>query len=323
MTISIIIPVYNTEAYLPACMDSILSQSFTDFEVLLVDDGSKDGSGVICDGYAAKDSRVRVLHKENGGVSLARNLALEQARGEWICFIDSDDRLVSNGLKVLAGGISDQVDLVMAAFIETTLPLNETEPVRGERKTIGRDEVMVSMFNNTDRKFEGYIFAKLFRRDVIVKNRIALDPSISIKEDTLFVVTFLCKSDKPVSVCTAPVYYYIQRPSSAMESLKEAYNPKYLTSFEAIVRMNRLVESTFPDDRKLLFISHDEMMNRVYRIKTHMIRHHALDESVLSRLRKRAFREAGVGHYLDYQFRRNRRRILQFVNKVFKTHFHV
>ena len=145
MTISIIIPVYNTEAYLPACMDSILSQSFTDFEVLLVDDGSKDGSGVICDGYAAKDSRVRVLHKENGGVSLARNLALEQARGEWICFIDSDDRLVSNGLKVLAGGISDQVDLVMAAFIETTLPLNETEPVRGERKTIGRDEVMVSM----------------------------------------------------------------------------------------------------------------------------------------------------------------------------------
>ena len=323
MTISIVIPVYNTEPYLPACLDSILSQGFTDFEVLLVDDGSKDGSGAVCDGYAAKDNRIRVLHKENGGVSSARNLALEQARGEWICFIDSDDRLVPDGLQVLAGGVSDQVDLVMADFIETPLPLKETEPVPGERKTIGRNEAMVSMFNNTDRKFEGYIFAKLFRRDVIVRNRIAFDPAISIKEDTLFVVTYLCKSDKPVSVCSAPVYYYIQRPASAMESLKEAYNPKYLTSFEAIVRMNRLVEATFPGDRKLLYISRDEIMNRVYRIKAHMVWHHAVDKGVLSRLRKRALREAGAAHYLDYQYRRNRRRTLQIVNRVFKTHFHV
>ena len=283
MTISIVIPVYNTETYLPACLDSILSQDFTDFEVLLVDDGSKDGSGAICDAYAGKDRRVRVFHQENGGVSSARNLALEQAGGDWICFIDSDDRLVPGGLQALAGCVSDQVDLVMADFIETTLP----------------------------------------RRDVIVKAQIAFDPAISIKEDTLFVVTYLCQSDKPVSVCSAPVYYYIQRPSSAMDSLARVYNPKYLTSFEAIVRINRLVVSTFPDDRKLQYISRDEIMNRVYRIKAHMIRHHALDEAVLSRLRKRAFREAGAGHYLDYQFRRNRRRIIQFVNKVFKTHFHV
>ena len=108
-----------------------------------------------------------------------------------------------------------------------------------------------------------------------------------------------------------------------MESLKEAYNPKYLTSFEAIVRINRLVGSTFPDDRKLLYISRDELMNRVYRIKAHMIRHHALDKAVLSRLRKRALREVGAAHYVDYQFRRNRRRTLQIINRVFKTHFHV
>ena len=323
MTISIVIPVYNTETYLPACLDSILSQDFTDFEVLLVDDGSKDGSGAICDAYAGKDRRVRVFHQENGGVSSARNLALEQAGGDWICFIDSDDRLVPGGLQALAGCVSDQVDLVMADFIETTLPLEPVEPGPGERRTISRNEALVSMFNNTGRKFEGYIFAKLYRRDVIVKAQIAFDPAISIKEDTLFVVTYLCKSDKPVSVCSAPVYYYIQRPSSAMDSLARAYNPKYLTSFEAIVRINRLVVSTFPDDRKLQYISRDEIMNRVYRIKAHMIRHHALDEAVLSRLRKRAFREAGAGHYLDYQFRRNRRRIIQFVNKVFKTHFHV
>ena len=91
--ISVIVPVYNTEMYLHRCIDSILSQTFTDFELLLIDDGSKDSSGAICDEYAAKDNRVRVFHKENSGVSLARNLGLDNAIGEWIVFVDADDWL--------------------------------------------------------------------------------------------------------------------------------------------------------------------------------------------------------------------------------------
>lgn len=89
--ISVIVPVYNVEKYLHRCVDSILAQTFTDFELLLVNDGSKDSSGVICDEYAAKDSRVKVFHKENGGVSSARNLGLDNAKGEWVTFVDSDD----------------------------------------------------------------------------------------------------------------------------------------------------------------------------------------------------------------------------------------
>ena len=89
--ISIITPVYNAEKYLRCCIDSIIAQTFTDFELLLIDDGSKDKSGAICDEYAAKDARIRVFHKENGGVSSARNLGLDNAKGEWITFIDSDD----------------------------------------------------------------------------------------------------------------------------------------------------------------------------------------------------------------------------------------
>ena len=108
-----------------------------------------------------------------------------------------------------------------------------------------------------------------------------------------------------------------------MESLKESYNPKYLTSFEAIVRMNRLVGDAFPDNRQLQYISRDELMNRVYRIKDHMLVHDAMDKETVSRLNKRAFREVGIVHYLDYQFRRNRRRAARIINKVFKTHFHV
>ena len=89
--ISVIVPAYNTKQYLPRCIDSILSQSFSNFELPLIDDGSTDGGGKICDAYAEKDSRIRVFHKENGGASSARNLGLDKARGEWITFVDSDD----------------------------------------------------------------------------------------------------------------------------------------------------------------------------------------------------------------------------------------
>ena len=89
--ISVIVPVYNTEKYLHRCIDSVLAQTFTDWELLLIDDGSKDTSGSICDKYAAKDKRIRVFHKENGGVSSARNLGRDYAQGEWVTFVDSDD----------------------------------------------------------------------------------------------------------------------------------------------------------------------------------------------------------------------------------------
>ena len=89
--ISVIVPVYNTEKYLDRCIQSILAQTYTDFELLLIDDGSTDLSGEICDKYAEQDSRVKVFHKENGGVSSARNLGLDKANGDWVTFVDADD----------------------------------------------------------------------------------------------------------------------------------------------------------------------------------------------------------------------------------------
>lgn len=300
-----------------------MSQSFSDFELILVDDGSTDGSVIICDEYANKDNRIRVIHKENGGVSTARNVGLENAKGEWVCFVDSDDWLCAGALQVLMDSISDQVDLVMAGFIGTVFPMARGDNMPEERRIISREEAMESMFNNPKWRFEGYIFAKLFRRELIVKDCLAFDPTIAIKEDTLFVVSYLCKSDRLVSVSRTPVYYYVQRPSSAMESLKESYNPKYLTSFEAVIQMNRLVESAFPKNRKLLYISREEVVDRVYRVLAHMIDNDAVDKRIIAQLRGRAFREVGIVHYLDYQFRRNRRRLTRVINRVFNTNFHV
>ena len=115
--VSIIVPVYNTEKFLHRCIDSILTQTYTDFELLLIDDGSKDSSGTICDEYAAKDVRVRVFHKENGGVSSARNMGLDNARGEWITFVDSDDWIDDNYLEALYGAcIVSGSDIVFCGF---------------------------------------------------------------------------------------------------------------------------------------------------------------------------------------------------------------
>lgn len=97
-SISIIVPVYKAEAYLHRCVDSLLAQTFTDFEVLLIDDGSPDRSGEICDAYAKKDARVRVFHQPNGGVSVARQRGVENAKGEWITFVDADDCLPQKSL---------------------------------------------------------------------------------------------------------------------------------------------------------------------------------------------------------------------------------
>lgn len=112
--ISVIVPVYNVEPYLAQCINSILSQSFEDFEVLLVDDGSKDKSGAICDEYAARDSRIRAFHKENGGPSAARNFGLNQAIGQYVIFQDADDYLIDNEayLKLITYAVQNNLDIL-------------------------------------------------------------------------------------------------------------------------------------------------------------------------------------------------------------------
>ena len=114
--ISVIIPVYNAEATLRRCVDSVLSQTFTDFECLLIDDGSKDRSGDICDEYAAKDSRVRVFHKENGGMCSVRNVGLDLSIGEWVTFCDADDIIPRSAFEQLCLDISPDVNLIVGGF---------------------------------------------------------------------------------------------------------------------------------------------------------------------------------------------------------------
>ena len=114
--ISVIIPVYNVEKFLAECVDSVLAQTYTDWEAILVDDGATDASGAMCDAYAAKDPRIRVIHRENGGLSAARNTGLKAARGEYVYFLDSDDYIEPDTLALLLETAErEQADVVFFA----------------------------------------------------------------------------------------------------------------------------------------------------------------------------------------------------------------
>lgn len=200
--ISIIIPVYNTEKFINRCIDSILAQTFTNFELLIIDDGSKDGSGRICDGYAANDIRVRVFHKENGGVSSARNLGLEYARNEWIMFVDSDDWLPQNSLEILIQG--QEADLIVSGYV---LEKEKTKPIvpscNGIQKGEGLHNFIIKNYQST---FLTAPWAKLYRREIIVLNAISFDLQLKVCEDAIFIATYLLYVD---SICIVDKACYV------------------------------------------------------------------------------------------------------------------
>ena len=247
--ITIIVPVYNTEAYLPRCLDSILSQSFADFELLLVDDGSTDGSGLICDSYADRDGSIRVFHKENGGVSSARNLGIDKAQGEWLYFVDSDDELLPGGLSTLVDNISDDVDVTMGGFESIDELGNVTrEATKSVNLRLSRKESVITLYRGQGccgYFFLGYTWQRLFRKSLVDLFSLRFDTSIAVKEDTLFVMQYVRRSNGITQFATQPIYRYCQRPNSAMEQTKQGFDPKYVSSFYALVKMKHEVDSMF------------------------------------------------------------------------------
>jgi glycosyltransferase EpsH len=309
--LSIIVPVFNTEQYLPRCLDSILSQSFTDFELLLIDDGSTDGSGWICDAYAEKDSRIRAFHKENGGVSSARNLGLKEAKGEWVCFMDSDDELMPNALQVMADRAYNEVDLVMAGYEVYNDVGEKTYSLEKCISNLMPNESAVKeMYAPTDYRYQGYIWNKLFRLSLISSNSIRFAEDIFFNEDRLFVTPFVCVSGRNVSYTTIPVYRYFERPESAMMSVRKFFNPKFVTDLEAQIKMREVVGSRFENEEwhEIVDFSVYESYRRIVR----MMKEFKYDNrNQQFQLRFKLIKAIGIGLFLRYEFVRNKRRFLK------------
>ena len=189
MHISVIVPVYNTEEYLGKCIESILAQTFTDFELLLIDDGSTDRSGEICDAYAAKDARVKVFHKENGGVSRARNLGIENAQGEYLSFIDSDDTIRPKMYETLLNIANrHQLDLISSDIELNGKKLaNRVPPDRVIEQPEIHDTVL-PYFSHTGTVGTGAYTTMLIRRSVLTENNIRFYEDFAFQEDLMFVI---------------------------------------------------------------------------------------------------------------------------------------
>lgn len=209
--ISVIVPVYNTEKYLRRCIDSILAQTFTDFELLLIDDGSTDGSGAICDEYALKDSRVRVFHESNSGVSSARNLGLNNVRGEWISFVDSDDWIDTDYYRCLMRKAENaNADVVMCDFYFAT-DNNQKQNIFRYEDCIHNDlgSYISTVWN--------VVWNGVHRRILYERYNILFPLGITFCEDFHVMVRLLFYAQN-VQILHSPLYYYYNRDDSACNS---------------------------------------------------------------------------------------------------------
>lgn len=212
--ISIIVPIYNVEKYLNKCVESVLNQTFPDFELLLINDGSKDNSGRICDEYAEKDHRIRAFHKINGGVSSARNLGLEHAKGEWIMFVDADDWIEKDCLLVLYETCrSDDLDLLQFSFRtvndkeETMNVYSEETPVMALKDYVERDVFLVC------------VGGSIIKKSIIDKNKLSFRNDLKLAEDQIFILSIMYHSVR-IKRIRDVFYNYYQNDNSATANAK-------------------------------------------------------------------------------------------------------
>lgn len=227
--VSIIVPIYNSERTLERCINSILEQTFTNFELLLINDGSTDYSALICDKFTKQDKRIKVFHQNNQGVSYTRNIGLEHAAGEYIYFIDADDWIEPDILERMVISMENGNDLVICGY---------NRIIMGSEENYRCETITCESALNKDLKgfMEGFsvyynqgivhaLWNKLYKRDIIHQNSIKFDKYISLGEDLIFNMNYIKKCNA-VSMVSAPLYNYIIYQNN--QSLSTQYNPKRL-----------------------------------------------------------------------------------------------
>lgn len=225
--ISIIVPVYNGRQKIRRCVDSIINQTYPSIEIILVDDGSKDGSAQICDEYEERYKNVKVIHKNNGGVSSARNIGLKYATGEYIGFVDSDDYVESNMFQIMIEEING-FDLVMCGYYQDEkkhigVPYNQG---------VSKEEAIRNIIGSGP--FKGFPWNKLFRKSIIEEENITFQTDIHMCEDLLFCVEYINKS-KNISLISEALYHYDNTNENGASN--GGFNPKKLSVIEAYKRL--------------------------------------------------------------------------------------
>ena len=237
--VSVIVPVYKVEAYLQTCVDSILEQPYENIEIILVDDGSPDRCPMICEEYAKKDPRIRVIHQENRGLPAARNTGLRAASGEWIICVDSDDLWKSDLLESVMAVASDAVDLIAFSYMPYPegQPLPQPSPLRTGTYRTGKRELLNALqlglldeYHRAVPYYFGACWIELVRRDFLEENHLYFDESLKQCEDMIWNLNLLERAHS-VGLLDKDLYYYRLRPDS-MCHIHDKRLPGYLDTVD-------------------------------------------------------------------------------------------
>lgn len=253
MKVSIIVPVYNVERVLHYCINSILNQTYKDYELILVNDGSSDNSGEICNQFAKENSKITVIHNKNGGVSKARNAGIGCAKGEYICFIDSDDYISETFLEEIVKKIDAGYNFALTAYQWVS------DYDYSATKTVLFKNVDYSIIDKYDLLHIGNLvllpqpWNKIFKKSIILDNNIRMPEDLSLGEDTVFVYRYLsCIISENYAVINKPLYYYYSKNNKSLlnkyrDDLFEVYKKLNRYLYEEIIKWN------LPEEQMRLF----------------------------------------------------------------------
>lgn len=283
MVVNIIVPVYNVEKYLSACLDSIVNQTYKHLHIILIDDGSTDNSGHICDEYANKDNRIEVIHTKNQGVSSARNLGIDKAYGEYVSFIDSDDTVQSNYIEELVSHTKSEFDydLIMCNFklIFSNITID---------KSYSNENIFSGEFTYDYQylySIMSYPCGKLYKLQIIKENKINFPTDFTDAEDQMFNFKY-CRYVKKYYLVNKPLYNYLQRDNSASKKAS-------LKSFKC----------------NLMKLSCELEFYKLMNIENY---HELITNSCLSIAKKYVVLEDGHNSFFDYRRRiKDARKIIQ------------
>lgn len=247
--ISVIIPIYNAESFLNECLVSIQNQTFTDYEVWLIDDGSTDNSGTICDKFAAQNEQFHVIHKQNEGVSSARNTGLEKANGEWICFMDADDT-VENGYLLSLFQATEHIEketLILQGF--KTISRREIIPLEFSNELYNGWKIH-HIFQTRSINWIGHPFAKLYNASLIREYNIMFDKSIHYAEDAMFMLTYLSHA-KGIRTIAGNYYNHFKRDNDSLSQRISSFESEY-TCYQTYLSLIKILKQRFDIPEKSL-----------------------------------------------------------------------
>ena len=249
--ISVIVPIYNIVNYLEKCISTIILQTYINLEIILVDDGSTDGSSELCDQLAAKDSRIRVIHKKQGGVSLARNTGLDAATGDWVAFVDGDDYIELSMYEKMHKKAEEGTDAVFCRFQKDDASGNclKYNELNLEKLVKNPSDLVPFMIFDSKEKGEmlythnihGAIWRVLFKREIIERENIRFYQDVKIGEDKIFVLEYLSHCHKCSLVDEYLYHYRIERLGSAMTGLEQDYERYYQRGIEHLQGYKRFL----------------------------------------------------------------------------------